>query len=80
MGKKKEQHFDSVHIDYIRHSDKLFKLIVYVGWFNNQKVVAEFFIPRSEGQSPVNIDGDAVRARLKRDFHITFTHNSATYK
>jgi len=79
MAKKKTQHFQSVHIDSIRHSDKLFKLIVYVGWFENKKVVAEFFIPRYEGQTPVNIDDGAVRARLKRDFGITFDHEYSTY-
>jgi len=80
MGKKKTQHYQSVHINYIQHSDQLFKLVVIEGVFSNGKVLAEFFLPRTAGQSPVDIDSDVVRARLKRDFHITFTHNSATYK
>lgn len=77
MGKRKEQHFESVHIDYHVHSDKLFKIIVGT-FFYNEKIV-EFFLPRDKNQSPMNVDSVALKYRLKKDFGITFDHNSASY-
>ena len=77
MSKRKEQHFESVHIEYRRHSDDLFKIVVG-SFFYNEKL-AEFFLPRAKGQSPVDVDSTAVKYRLKKDFGITFGHNSASY-
>jgi hypothetical protein len=77
MSKRKEQHFESVHIEYHTHSDKLFKIVV--GTFYDHNTLAEFFLPREKNQSPANIDIAVVKYRLKKDFGFTFDHNSATY-
>lgn len=76
MGKRKEQNLESVHIEYHVHSDDLFKIVVGT-FFHNEKL-AEFFLPRKKDQSPMDIDNTAVKYRLKKDFGITFDHNSAT--
>lgn len=77
MSKRKEQNFESVHIEYHVHSDKLFKIIV--GTFFYNKKIVEFFLPRKKEQSPMEVDHTALKFRLKKDFGITFDHNSATY-
>ena len=46
MGKRKEQNFESVHIEYRVHSESLFKIVVGT-FFHNEKL-AEFFIPRKK--------------------------------
>lgn len=77
MGKRKEQNFESVHIEYHVHSEDLFKIVI--GTFYHNEKLAEFFLPRKKDQSPMNVDSKAVAYRAKKDFGITFEHNSATY-
>lgn len=77
MSKRKEQNFKSVHIEYHVHSEALFKIVV--GTFFNKEKLVEFFLPRKKEQSPMEVDHTALKFRLKKDFGITFDHNSATY-
>lgn len=74
--KKLDTHYKSVHIDYYRYSDELFKIVV--GTFFYHEKIAEFFLPRTDKQLPHNIS-IAIKYRLKRDFGITYSNNSATY-
>ena len=75
--KKLNTHYESVHIDYYRYSDELFKIVV--GTFFYHDKIAEFFLPRTDKQLPHNISSIAIKYRLKRDFGITYNHDSATY-
>lgn len=75
---KNKQHFNSVHIEYIRYSDSLFKIRIVTFYHNDE--LCQFFIPRKKGQSPIDIDPKVIQYRARKDFGITFDHNSATYK
>lgn len=75
--KNKVTHYKTIHIKYFTHSDSLFKLEVYT--FPKDEKLCEFFLPRKDNQRYIDIDYNAIVSRLKRDFFITFDHNSATY-
>ena len=76
--KPSKNHYKTVHIEFVRYSDKLFKIVVST--FFNQDFLAEFYIPRKEGQLPHDIDPEIIKFRLKKECGITFNHNTATYK
>ena len=77
VKKKQQKHYDSIHIEYVR-MEKFFKIIIKEFGVSN-KEIAQFYLPRTGDESPISIDKKHIRYRLKKDFGITYDHNSAAY-